>query len=68
MDQTMTVSELIGKAAEALKKVDGIRPPEWAAYVKTGVHKERPPVQQDWWYRRAAAVLCAVQKLGPVGV
>jgi len=61
-------TELITKTAEELKKIDAIKPPAWASFVKTGVCKERPPSQHDWWYIRAAAVLRAVYKLGPVGV
>jgi small subunit ribosomal protein S19e len=34
-----------------------IRPPEWAMYAKTGCHKDRPPLDQDWWYHRAASIL-----------
>ena len=60
--------ELITKAAEELKKVPEIKPPEWAPFAKTGMHKERPPVNNDWWYMRTASVLRAVYRLGPVGV
>ena len=60
--------ELITKAAEELKKIPEIKPPEWAPFVKTGMHKERPPVKDDWWYSRTASVLRAVYRLGPVGV
>ena len=60
--------ELIAKVAEKLKKISEIKPPEWAKFAKTGAHKQRPPAQSDWWYIRAAAVLRAVYKLGPVGV
>lgn len=60
--------DLTASAAEALKKVEGINPPEWADFVKTGTNKERPPVQDDWWYRRAGSVLVKVNDLGPVGV
>jgi small subunit ribosomal protein S19e len=52
----------------AVKLRGSVNPPEWASYVKTGHGKQRPPVRQDWWYVRAAAVLLSVQKLGPVGV
>ena len=45
-----------------------IQKPEWADYVKTGVHKERPPSRDDWWYVRAAAVLRTVKLQGPIGV
>ncbi|MBU0980742.1 MAG: 30S ribosomal protein S19e [Nanoarchaeota archaeon] len=70
MDPTMTVtaSELIEKAAAQMKEMEEFRPPEWASIVKTGVHKERPPLQKDWWYHRSAAVLCSVRRLGPIGV
>ena len=61
-------SELIEKLAVELKKNPNIKPPVWAAFVKTGVHKQRPPVKEDWWYTRAASILRAVKKLGAVGV
>ena len=64
----MDAQELIEKAAEELKKIPEIKPPVWAAFVKTGMHKERPPVENDWWYMRAASVLRTVYRLGPVGV
>ena len=60
--------KLIQKAAEELKKRSELTPPEWAAFVKTGVHKEMPPQQEDWWFVRAAAVLRRVYIDGPVGV
>jgi small subunit ribosomal protein S19e len=59
---------LIERAAEKLKSVDSVKPPKWAGFVKTGVHKERRPIRTDWWYVRAAAVLRTVYRLGPVGV
>lgn len=61
-------SALITKIAEELKNDSNIKPPIWAVFVKTGVHKERPPVKKDWWYTRTAAVLLSVHKLGPIGV
>ena len=60
--------ELILKVAEELKKIPEIKPPEWALFVKTGMHKERPPVNNDWWYVRTASVLRTVYRLGPIGV
>jgi small subunit ribosomal protein S19e len=61
-------NDLIEKTAVKLKAIDQITPPEWAKFVKTGVHKERPPVNPDWWYIRAASVLRKIHILGPVGV
>ncbi|MFQ5474476.1 MAG: 30S ribosomal protein S19e [Candidatus Nanoarchaeia archaeon] len=62
------INDLLDKVAEELKNDNNIQPPEWAAYVKTGVHKERPPQQKDWWYVRCAAVLRTVRMKGPIGV
>src|SRR3989338_7491346 len=61
-------TQLINKVAEELKKLKDLSPPDWAKFVKTGVHRERPPESLDWWYVRAAAVLRKVYKLGPIGV
>jgi len=63
--------ELINKLAVILKEQYGekVRPPDWARFVKTGIHKQYPPVQDDWWYIRAASVLRKLYKAGgPVGI
>ncbi|HLG23816.1 MAG TPA: 30S ribosomal protein S19e [Candidatus Nanoarchaeia archaeon] len=59
--------QLIEKTAEELKKIPEIKAPEWAAFVKTGMHKTRAPLKEDWWYMRAASVLRTVYRLGPIG-
>jgi small subunit ribosomal protein S19e len=60
---------LIERLAEKLRKMPQIRPPAWAYYAKTGVHKERPPENPDWWYYRAASLLRKLYKHGtPVGL
>ncbi len=59
---------IIRRVAEELKKRKEIVPPEWAAFAKTGVHKEMPPEDPDWWFTRAAAVLRRVYVDGPLGV
>lgn len=61
-------STLVRAVAEELKKNDKIKPPTWAAFAKTGVHRERPPAQPDWWYRRSASILRKVFLQGPIGV
>ncbi len=63
----VNAQELVEKTAEELKKVPEIQPPAWSAFVKTGMHKERQPIKDDWWYSRSAAVLRSVAKLGPIG-
>ncbi|MBS3151314.1 30S ribosomal protein S19e [Candidatus Woesearchaeota archaeon] len=61
-------SELIKKAASELKKVEQIKAPSWAMFVKTGASKERPPVELDWWYARTASLLRKIYLFGPIGV
>ncbi len=60
--------ELIAHVAEELKKLPTCKQPAWAPFVKTGAHKERPPVQADWWHHRLASVLRRVAQQGPIGV
>ncbi|MCL7388143.1 MAG: 30S ribosomal protein S19e [Thaumarchaeota archaeon] len=60
--------KLIKKVAAYLKEAQLVKPPPWAAFVKTGVHKERPPADPDWWYVRCAAILRKVYLKGPIGV
>ncbi|MFA5394848.1 MAG: 30S ribosomal protein S19e [Methanomicrobiales archaeon] len=59
---------LIRKTAEELKAMESVEAPEWAAFAKTGVHKQGPPADEDWWYTRAAAVLRRIYVDGPIGV
>lgn len=48
--------ELIQKLAAEFGKMSELSQPEWSRFVKTGVHKERPPEQDNWWHIRAASV------------
>lgn len=61
-------SALLPRLAAELKQRQAVSPPSWAAFVKTGVHKQRAPVQDDWWYLRSASVLRKVYVRGQVGV
>ncbi|MEM3412028.1 MAG: 40S ribosomal protein S19 [archaeon] len=49
-------SEVTKTIGEELKKIPEMKPPAWAAWVKTGSNKERLP-QKDWWYIRCAGIL-----------
>ena len=57
---------LINKTSEELKKI--IKAPEWSNFVKTSAGKERPPVEDDWWYKRAASIMRKIYTHEPVGV
>jgi len=61
------ITQLIYKVAEELKKDETIKPPVWATFAKTGISKERPPIQNDWWFIRAASILRKLFILGPIG-
>ena len=56
------------KLVMEIDKIKEVKAPEWAIFVKTGVHKERPPVNPNWWNVRTASILKKVNKFGPVGV
>ena len=64
----VSADSLINEAAKKLKENKNIKEPEWAQFVKTGVHKERRPEDPDWWYVRCASILRRVYINGPVGI
>lgn len=59
---------LISALADKLSDSKDIVAPDWSEYVKTGVDRERPPTQENWWAIRAASLLRKVAKQGPIGV
>lgn len=64
----VNLNDLIELVAKNLKNNEKVNPPIWANYVKTGRHKERMPVRDDWWYLRCASILLKVYRYGPIGV
>ena len=54
--------------ADKLSENESINRPQWADFVKTGIHRERPPSQTNWWELRCAALLRKVGRDGPIGV
>ncbi len=60
------IQKSIEKISDSLKTL--IKAPEWTKFVKTGRAKARPPVDEYWYYKRAAAVLITIFKRGPIGV
>jgi len=72
-DEMVTVRDVnqgkfVEALAEKLKKMENLKMPEWAKFVKTGSHVERPPQQKDWWYARCASILRRLYVDGPHGV
>lgn len=60
--------DLIEAVADRLAEQDEVEEPDWLQFVKTGVDRELPPEQEDFWARRAASLLRKVAVDGPIGV
>lgn len=60
--------ELIDEVAKKLKNDKFIALPEENRYVRTGVHKENPPTNKDWWYVRCAAILRKIYIKNTIGI
>ena len=58
---------LITRLSEILKNED-IPAPEWALFVKTGTHADKPPQNLDWWHVRCASILRKIYLHGPASV
>ncbi len=56
------------RLAAELRSRNAVSPPTWATFAKTGVHKQRAPVDPDWWYLRSASVLRKIYLKRAIGV
>jgi small subunit ribosomal protein S19e len=56
------------KLAEALKKIEEFKAPDWVYFVKSSTSRVRPPLDDDFWYKRAASILRQIYIKGVVGV
>ena len=59
---------LLDAAAAHLIENNHVDKPDWASFVKTGVHREQVPEQSDWWAKRGAAILRKIALKGPIGI
>ena len=60
--------EYNSKLAAKLKEMAEFPIPEWSLYVKSGVCKSRPPMEVDFWHKRAASILRQIYIHNVVGV
>jgi small subunit ribosomal protein S19e len=60
--------EYNAKLAIALKELPEFEIPDWMHFVKTGVSKERPPQDPDFWFKRAASIFRQLYIRKVVGV
>ena len=61
-------ADFIAEFATYLKSTGKFEVPSWTDLVKTGIHKELPPQDPDWYYIRAAAIARKVYLKHVVGV
>ncbi|WP_256296550.1 30S ribosomal protein S19e [Haloarchaeobius salinus] len=54
--------------AVAAELEDRLDEPDWLEFSKTGVDRELPPEQENFWAIRSASLLRKVADTGPVGV
>ncbi len=66
--KTMEAGKYNKDLAEALKKIEEFKAPEWVDFVKTSTHKSRPVIEEDFWHIRAASILRQIYIRGIVGV
>ena len=60
--------DLIDEVAKRLQKDKSIVQPEDSSYLRTGVSKENPPVEKDWWYTRCASILRKLYLYNNIGI
>ncbi|MEF8883276.1 MAG: 30S ribosomal protein S19e [Halapricum sp.] len=61
-------ADLIEAVADRLADDGDVEAPDWIEFTTTGVGRELPPEQEDFWQRRVASILRKVAVDGPVGV
>lgn len=61
-------ADLLIDKLTGILKTEGISPPTWASFVKTGSHANKPPQNPDWWYTRCASILRKIYLHGPIGI
>jgi len=69
MDIRQIHPEKYNKAlAEALKSVNEFQKPDWVDFVKTSTNRQRPSIEEDFWYKRSASILRQIYIKKIVGV
>jgi small subunit ribosomal protein S19e len=60
--------ELINAVAKKLQNEESIIIPEANLYSRTGINKENPPTEKDWWYTRCASILRKIYVTDVIGI
>ena len=60
--------ELIDAVAKKLQNDKSVILPEGSSYARTGVTKENPPMDKNWWYTRCASILRKIYINNAIGI
>jgi small subunit ribosomal protein S19e len=60
--------ELIEAVAKKLQNEENINIPEANLFSRTGINKENPPTDKDWWYARCASILRKIYVCDMIGI
>ena len=60
--------DLIDLVAKKLQTDKTVEPPEESSYMRTGVSRENPPENRDWWYTRCASILRKIYINNCIGI
>lgn len=60
--------DLINAVAKKLQNEETIVIPEANIFSRTGVDKENPPTEKDWWYTRCASILRKIYINDVIGI
>ena len=60
--------ELINAVSKKLQNEETIIIPEANLYSRTGINKENPPTEKDWWYTRCASILRKIYVSDVIGI
>jgi small subunit ribosomal protein S19e len=60
--------ELINAIAKKLQNEETIIIPEANLFSRTGINKENPPTEKDWWYTRCASILRKIYISDVIGI
>lgn len=60
--------DLIDAVAKKLQNDDSIVIPDANIFSRTGVNKENPPMEKNWWYKRCASILRKIYINNIIGI
>ena len=60
--------DLIDAVSKKLQQEKTVEPPEWSRFVRTGVSREKTPVEKDWWFTRCASIMRKIYVHNCIGI